>query len=70
VLSTHLGAPKYRAKQIRKWVYEKGAASFGEMADLPKDLRTSLDGLLTFGCMEVATEQVRCLPVGIKASQE
>jgi 23S rRNA (adenine2503-C2)-methyltransferase len=36
------GLPKYRAAQIRKWVYEKRAASFDEMTDLPRELRERL----------------------------
>src|SRR5262245_17286678 len=29
------GVPKYRAAQIRRWVFEKRAASFDDMSDLP-----------------------------------
>lgn len=41
-LQERLGQPKYRAKQIRSWLYQRGAASFDEMLDLPKALRASL----------------------------
>ena len=41
-LQATLGQPKYRAKQIRGWLYQRGAASFEEMLDLPKALRASL----------------------------
>ncbi len=37
-----LGFPKYRAKQIFTWVYQKRAESFDTMSDLPKDLRVRL----------------------------
>ncbi len=37
-----LGLPKFRAKQIAQWMYEKGAMSFDEMTNLSKDLRAKL----------------------------
>lgn len=39
---TALGAPKYRAAQIRKWL-GRGVRDFSEMTDLPQPLRESLD---------------------------
>ena len=33
---------KFRAKQICKWIYGKGAFDFNEMTDLPKELRDKL----------------------------
>jgi 23S rRNA (adenine2503-C2)-methyltransferase len=36
------GEPSYRARQILRWVYQKGAASFAEMSDLSKGLRERL----------------------------
>ena len=41
-LQETLGQPKYRAAQVRSWLYQRGAASFEEMLDLPKPLRASL----------------------------
>lgn len=40
--------PKYRAKQILGWVYQKRAASFADMTDLPKGLRTELEQSFDF----------------------
>lgn len=37
-----LGCPKYRAKQIFKWV-NKGVVRFEDMSDLPKDIRQKLE---------------------------
>lgn len=37
-----LGQPKFRAKQIRRWLYRNFAVNFEEMTDLPKDLRAQL----------------------------
>lgn len=38
-----LNLPKYRAKQIAEWMYQKGAKTFAAMTNLPKSLRESLD---------------------------
>ncbi|BCD67191.1 23S rRNA (adenine(2503)-C(2))-methyltransferase RlmN [Nitratiruptor sp. YY09-18] len=35
-------APKFRAKQIYQWVYQKGARSFDVMSNLPKAMREDL----------------------------
>ncbi len=35
-------SPKFRAKQIFQWVYQKGAKSFDEMSNLPKQMRQEL----------------------------
>lgn len=37
-----LGEPPFRAKQIFRWVHQRGARSFEEMSDLSKSLRTRL----------------------------
>jgi 23S rRNA (adenine2503-C2)-methyltransferase len=50
------GQPAYRARQIRRWLYVRGARSVDEMTDLPLALRERLSGA-RFGAMEVATEQ-------------
>ena len=34
--------PKFRAKQIAAWIYQRGVTSFDEMQDLPKKLRGEL----------------------------
>jgi 23S rRNA (adenine2503-C2)-methyltransferase len=34
--------PAYRAGQIRRWLFERRAELFGDMTDLPKELRTEL----------------------------
>jgi len=58
-LVADIGQPKYRAKQIKAWLYgETPAASIGEMTNLPKALRAQLEEHATLGSMEVAAEQV------------
>ena len=37
-----LGKEKYRAKQIFKWLYQRGATSFDDMTNLSKDFRHEL----------------------------
>jgi 23S rRNA (adenine2503-C2)-methyltransferase len=36
------GHPRYRARQIRRWLFARRAASFAEMSDLPRALREEL----------------------------
>jgi len=37
-----LGHPRFHARQIVRWVYKRGITDFGQMSDLPRDLRTQL----------------------------
>ena len=39
---TSRGQPTYRAGQVVRWLYERGAASFAEMTDLPQGERSAL----------------------------
>ena len=41
-LVEELKLPRFRAKQILQWIYQKHAASYDEMTNLPKQLRESL----------------------------
>ncbi len=41
-LMEELGQPRYRAGQIYRWVFQRGARSLDEMTDLPKTLRGQL----------------------------
>ena len=42
-----LQVPAYRAKQIAAWLYQRGAGTFAEMTNLPKQLRAALDEKFT-----------------------
>ena len=53
-----LGQPKFRAKQIEEWVWEKNAQSFEEMTNLPKSLREELSRRLTLGGTTEVARQV------------
>jgi 23S rRNA (adenine2503-C2)-methyltransferase len=39
----NLGEPRYRLKQLLQWLYQKGAASFFDMSNIPMETRTLLD---------------------------
>ncbi|MBK9370784.1 MAG: 23S rRNA (adenine(2503)-C(2))-methyltransferase RlmN [Deltaproteobacteria bacterium] len=52
------GEPAFRAKQVRQWIYERGATSAEEMTDLPQRLRTRLGAEAVFGTLSLAAEQV------------
>lgn len=41
-LMAELGQPKYRADQLYKWIFQRGANSLDDMTNLPKALRTQL----------------------------
>src|ERR1700712_1969461 len=41
-MMAELGEPKFRAKQIHEWVWQKFAADINDMTNLSKDLRAKL----------------------------
>ena len=49
-----LGLPGYRAKQLLKWIYEKGASDISEITELSKPLRESLAEKAYIGNLKVA----------------
>jgi len=57
-LMSDLGQPGYRAKQVVRWIYSRGARSFEEMTDLPAGLRERLAGRLAFPTPRVIEKQV------------
>ncbi len=60
-----LGEPKYRAKQVFRWL-SRGVRDFEEMTDLPKALRQKLDGHFRLYRPSVLTKQVSRLDGTIK----
>ena len=52
-----MGQPRFRAKQICKWIYEKGVTDFSQMSNLSKQLREELDDLFQFGTLAQVVEQ-------------
>ena len=56
-LVASLGLPRFRAKQLERWLYGRGARSFSEMTDLPAGLRETLAGRLALPCPVVLERQ-------------
>jgi len=64
-LMADLGEPKYRAKQIFKWLHQ-GVTSFDEMSDISKVLRAKLNEKCFITRPEILRKQVSQLDGTIK----
>jgi 23S rRNA (adenine2503-C2)-methyltransferase len=51
-----LGERPYRARQLYRWLYARGATDFGEMTDLAKDTRARLAAEASIPTLSVAAE--------------
>jgi 23S rRNA (adenine2503-C2)-methyltransferase len=51
------GLPRFRARQIFRWVWKRGATSFDEMTDLPRDLRARLAAELRFSTPAIERDE-------------
>ncbi|MBL7791145.1 MAG: 23S rRNA (adenine(2503)-C(2))-methyltransferase RlmN [Saprospiraceae bacterium] len=51
------GEPRFRAKQVYEWLWKKGAFSFEEMTNLPKNLRQTLE--THFAINPIAVDKVQ-----------
>ncbi len=60
------GLQKYRAEQVYRWLHQRGAASFDEMTDLSKALRTSLAEDFEIRNTEIAIRRVSKLDGTVK----
>ena len=52
------GLPKYRADQLRNWIYERYASSLEEITEFSKDLRTRLGEIAYIGNLTVVERQL------------
>ena len=52
-----LGEKAFRAKQLYRWIHQKGASDFAQMSDLAKSLREKLAGIASVTPLPVLTEQ-------------
>ncbi|AJE03827.1 23S rRNA (adenine(2503)-C(2))-methyltransferase RlmN [Geobacter pickeringii] len=52
------GKERYRARQIFKWLYQKGATSFEVMSNLAKDLRSDLEHSATISRLEPEVTEI------------
>jgi 23S rRNA (adenine2503-C2)-methyltransferase len=57
-VADRLGAKPFRARQLMKWIYRRGAADFGTMSDLAKDFRVQLESVARISVPEIVTQQV------------
>ncbi|WP_242345466.1 23S rRNA (adenine(2503)-C(2))-methyltransferase RlmN [Anaeromyxobacter terrae] len=56
-LVASLGERPFRARQLLRWLQQKGAASLDELTDVPRALRAALAERTTLTTLERATEQ-------------
>jgi 23S rRNA (adenine2503-C2)-methyltransferase len=53
-----MGQPSYRARQVWHWMYHRLAGGFGDMTDLPRQLRDELSSALAFSGLQPIVHQV------------
>jgi 23S rRNA (adenine2503-C2)-methyltransferase len=56
-VATRLGAKPFRARQLMKWIYRRGAADFSAMSDLAQEFRAQLSEIAEIAVPEIVTEQ-------------
>jgi 23S rRNA (adenine2503-C2)-methyltransferase len=56
-VAERLGAKPFRARQLMKWIYRRGAADFAAMTDLAQDFRAQLSEVARIAVPEIVTEQ-------------
>ena len=57
-VASRLGAKPFRARQLMKWIYRRGAADFSAMTDLAQDFRSQLSAVARIAVPEIVAEQV------------
>ena len=56
-VAERLAAKPFRARQLMKWIYRRGAADFSAMSDLAQDFRAQLATVAKISVPEIVTEQ-------------
>ncbi len=56
-VAARLGAKPFRARQLMKWIYRRGAADFASMTDLAQQFRTQLAEIAEITVPQIVTEQ-------------
>ncbi|MEP6546964.1 MAG: 23S rRNA (adenine(2503)-C(2))-methyltransferase RlmN [Gammaproteobacteria bacterium] len=56
-VAARLGAKPFRARQLMKWIYRRGAADFAAMTDLAQDFRAQLGEVAKITVPEIVSEQ-------------
>jgi 23S rRNA (adenine2503-C2)-methyltransferase len=59
-VADRLGAKAFRARQLMRWIYRRGAADFSAMTDLAQGFRSQLSEVARISVPEIVTEQVSC----------
>jgi 23S rRNA (adenine2503-C2)-methyltransferase len=54
---SELGQPRFRAKQVHEWLWQKKATGFGDMTNLSKDLRGLLSDTFSLPALTVDASQ-------------
>jgi len=57
-VAERLGAKPFRARQLMKWIYRRGAADFSVMSDLAQDFRAQLAEVAEITVPQIVTQQV------------
>ncbi len=57
-VSERLGAKPFRARQLMKWIYRRGAADFSVMSDLQREFRARLSEVAQISVPQIVTTQV------------
>ncbi len=57
VFCERLGEKAFRAKQLYRWIHQKGASDFSAMSDLAKSLQGKLAGIAHVTPLKIITEQ-------------
>jgi 23S rRNA (adenine2503-C2)-methyltransferase len=57
-VAARLGAKPFRARQLMKWIYRRGAADFSSMTDLAQDFRGQLADVARIAVPEIVERQV------------
>ncbi len=57
-VAERLGAKPFRARQLMKWIYRRGAADFSAMTDLAQDFRSQLSSVARISVPEIVAEQL------------
>src|ERR1700704_1318358 len=56
-VAERLEAKPFRARQLMKWIYRRGASDFSAMTDLAQDFRARLAAVAKISVPEIVTEQ-------------
>jgi 23S rRNA (adenine2503-C2)-methyltransferase len=56
-VAERLGAKPFRARQLMKWIYRRGAADFAAMTDLAQEFRHQLQEVAQVSVPQIVTEQ-------------